>query len=252
MVVIFLSELRLQTYIGRAGRNNGIKQVSDPGIFPGIPGEIPFLSPSERRSQILRIFRIKTNHMIIKPYFLRVLFLSATIFISTRGLSNGISYYSAVKGFNSGQILKTDTGGRAVNLESAQACIDRFAGLMKDHGFADQAGLPIDIHLTTTSMITTGESFNGKDLLNWLTATSKQYKAANKKLMIRVQMGVYDLNYLNTYQPNNTANNNRIAIFLIPYDAGTGKVVKNLIAVPNGSGGTQQGGSGYDLGGLQP
>jgi hypothetical protein len=190
--------------------------------------------------------------MIIKPYFLRGFFFLTIIFLSLRGLSNSISQVAGVRHFSLVPALKSDTGGRAVNLDSAQACIDRFAGLMKDHGFADQAGLPIDIHLTTTSMITTGESFNGKDLLNWLTATSKQYKAANKKLMIRVQMGVYDLNYLNTYQPNNTANNNRIAIFLIPYDAGTGKVVKNLIAVPNGSGGTQQGGSGYDLGGLQP
>jgi hypothetical protein len=190
--------------------------------------------------------------MIIKPYFLRVLFLSAVLFTTFRGLSNTIPPLATSKSFNALPDLKTDTGGRAVDLDSAQACIDRFAGLMKDHGFADQAGLPIDIHLTTTSMITTGESFNGKDLLNWLTATSKQYKAANKKLMIRVQMGVYDTDYLNTYQPNNTANNNRIAIFLIPYDAGTGKAVKNLIAVPNGTGGTQQGGSGYDLGGLQP
>jgi hypothetical protein len=217
-----------------------------------MPGENPFLSPSERRTQILRIFRIKTNHMIIKPYFFRGFFLLTIIFITLPGLSNSISQIAGVKYFSMVPALKTDTGGRAVNLDSAQACIDRFAGLMKDHGFADQAGLPIDIHLTTTSMITTGESFNGKDLLNWLTATAKQYKAANKKLMIRVQMGVYDLNYLNTYQPNNTSNNNRIAIFLIPYDAGTGKVVKNLIAVPNGTGGTQQGGSGYDLGGLQP
>ena len=65
-------------------------------------------------------------------------------------------------------------------------------------------------------------------------------------------MGLYYQNYLNVYEPNNTSNNNRIAIFLIPYDAGSGKAVKNLIAVPNGTGGTQQGGTGYDLGGLQP
>jgi hypothetical protein len=251
MVIIFFQS-RLQTYDGRAGRNNGIKQVSDPGIFPGMPGKNPFLFPSERRNQILRIFRIKTNHMIIKPYLFRVFFLSIGTFISLRGFTNNSNHFATAKRYLTAPAIKSDTGGRAVNLDSAQACIDRFAGLMKDHGFADQAGLPIDIHLTTTSMITTGESFNGKDLLNWLSATSQQFKAANKKLMIRVQMGVYDLNYLNTYQPNNTANNNRIAIFLIPYDGGTGKVVKNLIAVPNGSGGTQQGGSGYDLGGLQP
>jgi hypothetical protein len=189
--------------------------------------------------------------MIIKPTIPQLLLLFSVFLFSFRNIDPGSRSQWAVSSLSDAGI-KSDTGGRIVNLDSAQACIDRFAGLMHDHGFADQAGLPIDIHLTTTSMITTGESFNGNDLLNWLTATSKQYKAANKKLMIRIQMGVYDLNYLNTYQPNNSSNNNRIAIFLIPYDAGTGKAVKNLIAVPNGSGGTQQGGTGYDLGGLQP
>jgi hypothetical protein len=189
--------------------------------------------------------------MNIKPTFLQLLLLFSVFLFSFRNIDPASHMQKVVKILPAIGI-KSDTGGRIVNLDSAQACIDRFAGLMHDHGFADQAGLPIDIHLTTTSMITTGESFNGKDLLNWLTATSKQYKAANKKMMIRIQLGVYDLNYLNTYQPNNTSNNNRIAIFLIPYDAGSGKAVNNLIAVPNGSGGTQQGGTGYDLGGLQP
>ena len=188
--------------------------------------------------------------MIIKPTILPVLLFFSIFLFSFRNIDHAVSNRSSTALTETG--IKSDTGGRTVNLDSAQDCIDRFAGLMHDHGFADQAGLPIDIHLTTTSMITTGESFVGKDLLNWLTATSKQYKAANKKLMIRIQMGVYDQNYLNVYEPNNTSNNNRIAIFLIPYDAGTGKAVKNLIAVPNGSGGTQQGGTGYDLGGLQP
>src|SRR4029077_4300747 len=143
---------------------------------------------------------------------------------SFRNIDHAVSNRSSTALTETG--IKSDTGGRTVNLDSAQDCIDRFAGLMHDHGFADQAGLPIDIHLTTTSMITTGESFVGKDLLNWLTATSKQYKAANKKLMIRIEMGVYDQNYLNVYQPTDTSNNNRIAIFLIPYDAGSGKAVK--------------------------
>lgn len=202
--------------------------------------------------EILRIFKTKINRMIIKPTILLVVLLFSIFLFSFRTIDKIHDKISQMRETVSLTNLKSDTGGRAVNLDSAQACIDRFASLMKDHGFADQAGLPIDIHLTTTSMITTGESFNGKDLLNWLTATSKQYKAANKKLMVRVQMGVYDQNYLNTYQPGNTANNNRIAVFLIPYDAGSGKAVKNLIVVPNGAGGTQQGGSGYDLGGLQP
>lgn len=194
--------------------------------------------------------------MIIKPTIPSCfLFLSIFLFSFSKAGTTTPGHSSGTRIPVSGSEMKLDTGGRIVNLDSAQACIDRFAGLMKDHGFSDQAGSPIDIHLTTTSMITTGESFNGKDLRDWLNATFQQYKAANKKLMIKIQLGVYDLSYLNTYQPNaalKSASNNRIAIFLIPYDAASGMAVKSLIAVPNGSGGTQQGGTGYDLGGLQP
>jgi hypothetical protein len=151
------------------------------------------------------------------------------------------------------EFIKMDTGGRTVNLDSAQACINRFTALMTAHGFAKKAGMPINITLTQTSQITTGESFDGQGLLNWLKVTSAQYAAAGKKLMIKVQMGVYDMNYLNTYQPDpalKTASNNRIAIFIIPYDAASGITVRGL-AQPQGSGGTQ-GGTGYDLGGVQP
>jgi hypothetical protein len=146
---------------------------------------------------------------------------------------------------------KADTG-RVVSLDSAQACIDRYAALMTAHGFADQAGLPINIRLKKTSQITTGESFDGKDFLAWLNATAAQYSAAGKTMMIRIQMGVYDMNYLNTYQPNQAlknASNNRIAIFVIPYDAASGQAVR-VLAQP--SGGTGSGGTGYDLGGIQP
>ncbi len=149
--------------------------------------------------------------------------------------------------------IKTDTGGRTVSLDSAQACIARFATLMQAHGFSDQAGQPINIHLKTTSLITTGESFSGKNLLDWLNATEAQYAAAGKTLMVNIEMGVYDMNYLNTYQPDTalrTANNNRIAVFLIPTDASTGQPVRALQVQPMG--GTGTGGTGYDLGGVQP
>jgi hypothetical protein len=200
----------------------------------------------------------KIKYMKIKPAILST-FLLFTVFLfsfKTPGKTAARRISSSLADCTAAQI-KTDTGGRIVNLDSAQVCIDRFAALMNAHGFSDQAGQPIDIHLTTTTMITTGESFNGTDLRNWLNATLKQYNKVNKKLMIKIQFGVYDLNYLNTYQPNiasNTANNNRIAIFLIPYDAASGVAAKNLTAVANESGGTQPGGSGtgYDLGGLQP
>jgi len=145
-----------------------------------------------------------------------------------------------------------DTGGRAVSIDSAQACINRYMALMAAHGFAAQAGLPINIRLKTTSLITTGESFNGKNFLDWLNAVANQYAASGKTLMINIQLGVYDMNYLNTYEPlaaRRTANNNRIAIFVIPYDASTGQPVKGLAQIAGGTGG---GGTGYDIGGIQP
>jgi hypothetical protein len=151
--------------------------------------------------------------------------------------------------------LKADTGGRAVNLDSAQACIDRFAGLMKQHGFADKAGQSIDIHLTKTSQMTSGESFSGKRLQDWLNATATAYTAAGKTLMINVQLGVYDKNYLKTYEPDaskGVASDNRIAIFLIPYDSAGGQTVHPLVAQPQGSGAPTGGGTGYDFGDLQP
>jgi hypothetical protein len=152
------------------------------------------------------------------------------------------------------QKMETDTGGRTVNIDSAQACIDRYPAFMLKHGFSNPGGQAFTSTLTKTSMLTTGESFNGQDLQNWLNATLAQYSAAGKTLVINVELGVYDANYLKTYEPNATkksANNGRIAIFLIPADASTGQVVRALVAQPNGSGGSG-GGTGYDLGGLQP
>jgi hypothetical protein len=189
--------------------------------------------------------------MNIKPCIPCILLVSCfLIFKNAEGRKPGFDDYSSGK-FN--RIIKTDTGGRTVDLDSAQACINRYTALMTAHGFAKKAGLPINITLTKTSQITTGESFDGKGLQDWLTNTAAQYAAAGKTLMIKIQMGVYDMNYLKTYQSDpakRTASNNRIAIFIIPYDASTGLSVKTL-AQPLGGTGTQ-GGTGYDLGGVQP
>jgi hypothetical protein len=150
--------------------------------------------------------------------------------------------------------LKTDTGGRTVSLDSAQVCIDRFATVMAAHGFTSQAGQNVDIHIKKSSQITTAEVFNGKQLQDWLNATAAQYSSQGRTMMIKIALGIYDLNYLKTYQPNaslRTADNNRIAIFIIPYDSASNGV-RALAAQPNGSGGTTGGGTGYDLGGVQP
>lgn len=150
--------------------------------------------------------------------------------------------------------METDTGGQAVNIDSAQACINRFPAYMAQFGFTNPGGESVNIKIRKSAMLTSGESFNAQNLQNWLNATIAQYAAAGKTLVINVQLGVYDMNYLNTYQPDaakRTANNGRIAIFLMPADASTGTVVRALVAQPNGSGGSG-GGTGYDLGGLQP
>jgi hypothetical protein len=158
--------------------------------------------------------------------------------------------------FNNIPLIKTDTGGRSVNLDSAQLCIARFSSVMKDHGFSNVAGQAVNIRIKKTSMITTGESFSGKNLQDWLNATMEQYASAGKTLVINVQLGIYDDNYLNTYQPNaslRSANKDRIAIFLVPADASTGQPIHALAAQPgNNPPPPPPGGTGFDLGGVQP
>jgi hypothetical protein len=193
-------------------------------------------------------------YMIQKPTILHLLLFSSVFLFSFRNINNESHALKAVNPFIViQQEMVTDTGGRTVNIDSAQACINRFPAFMAKHGFSNPGGQPFTSSLTQTSTLTTGESFNAQDLQNWLTATMAQYAAAGKTLVINVQLGVYDLNYLKTYQPNaakRSASNGRIAIFLMPADASTGTVVRALVS-PSGSGGSG-GGSGYDLGGLQP
>jgi len=150
--------------------------------------------------------------------------------------------------------MKSDSGGRTVNLDSAQVCINRYTALMQAHGFSDPGGKNVNIRIKKTDQLTTGEAFDGKSLQDWLNNTAAAYQQAGKTLMIKIQMGVYDMNYLNTYQPNPNArmkDNNRVAIFLVPYDGATGQPVRALGIQPSGGTGTG-GGTGYDLGGLQP
>jgi hypothetical protein len=236
---------------------NGIKQDSRPGVFPGVNGIKPvsFLLSSWNADSMYFKVRIKTIYMLQKPTILHLLLFSSVFLFSFRNIDKESRALKAVNSFIAIQgKMETDTGGRTVNIDSAQACIDRFPAFMAKHGFSNPGGQPFTSTLTQTSMITTGESFNARDLQNWLNATIAQYAAAGKTLVINVQLGVYDINYLKTYQPDaakRAANKGRIAIFLMPADASTGTVVRALVAEPSGSGGSG-GGTGYDLGGLQP
>jgi hypothetical protein len=193
--------------------------------------------------------------MLQKPSILHLLFFLSVFLFSFRNTDKESHNLKPANPFIAIQKeMVTDTGGRTVNIDSAMECINNFPAFMAAHGFTNPGGQTINLTIPTSSMLTTGESFNGQDLQKWLNATLKQYAAANKTLVINVQLGVYDMNYLNTYQPNGllrAAYNGRIAIFLIPADASTGQVIRSLVAQPGGSGGSG-GGTGYDLGGLQP
>ncbi|HEV3221338.1 MAG TPA: hypothetical protein VGZ90_00595 [Puia sp.] len=193
--------------------------------------------------------------MLQKPSILHLILFSSVFLFSFRNITNVSHAMKAVNPFIVIRVkMETDTGGQAVNIDSAQACINRFPAYMAQFGFTNPGGESVNIKIRKSAMLTSGESFNAQNLQNWLNATIAQYAAAGKTLVINVQLGVYDMNYLNTYQPDaakRTANNGRIAIFLMPADASTGTVVRALVAQPNGSGGSG-GGTGYDLGGLQP
>ncbi len=148
--------------------------------------------------------------------------------------------------------------GRIVNVDSIQTCLDNYKILMANHAFTDPGGQPFTKKITVTDKLTTGETFSGKDLRAWLDATDDEYKSEGKILSVRIQFGVYDMTYLNRYEPNaarRARSNNRIAVFLIPYDAASGVSLKKhamAAASATPAGGSGSGGGAYDFGGLQP
>lgn len=148
--------------------------------------------------------------------------------------------------------------GRIVNADSIQPCLDNYKILMAKHAFSDPGGQPFGKKIALTDKLTTGESFSGKDLRAWLDATDDEYTSQGKILSIRIEFGVYDMTYLNTYEPNaarRAKSNNRIAVFLVPYDAASGVSLKTHVmaaATATPAGGSGSGGGAYDFGGLQP
>jgi hypothetical protein len=151
---------------------------------------------------------------------------------------------------------KTDTGGgQVVRLDLIEACVAKYDSLMQAHGFSATAGQAVDLHITSTAMITNSETFNGKKLQDWINSTAKEYSKAGKIFMVKIQLGIYDMNYLNVYETNPSLRaqyNNRIAVFLIPVDGSTGKTFQSAAMVAAGGTGGTGGGTGYDFGGIQP
>jgi hypothetical protein len=190
--------------------------------------------------------------MILKPSIHSTFLFFSVFLFSFRNIDK-----SPVKeGFNSSYIeqkeIRLDTG-RIVNLDSIQSCLANYTRLMKAHGFSDPGGQPFTQTITTTAQLTTGESFSGTDLRDWLDATATAYAQAGKTFSIRVEFGAYDMTYLNRYEPDPTKRAkkiNRIAIFLVPYDASSGQTLQPQANIAGGT--PSGGGGGYDFGGLQP
>ena len=187
--------------------------------------------------------------MILKPSIPCMLLFVSVLLFSFKSMNkpaDRISPQIIQKG------LRLDTG-RIVNQDSIQSCITNYKNLMKNHGFSNPAGQPFTSTITTTAQLTTGESFSGTDLRDWLNATAAAYAQAGKTFSIRVVFGAYDKTYLNTYEPDpaqRVKKLNRIAVFLVPYDVSSGQTLQPHANV---AGGTPSGGGGsYDFGGLQP
>jgi hypothetical protein len=194
--------------------------------------------------------------MTYKPSILSTLLIASFFFLSFRtpdknsipDLTDGATHTKTNFGLDTGRI---------VNIDSIQDCLNNYKTMMKNHGFSNPGGKPYSSTLTVTDKLTTGESFSGKDLRAWLDATDDEYTSQGKVLSIRIAFGVYDMKYLNTYEPDPTKrakSNNRVSVFLIPYDASSGGSIKPhaMAAGVTPAGGSGSGGGAYDFGGLQP
>jgi hypothetical protein len=186
---------------------------------------------------------------MLKPSILCSLLLISLFLFSFRGIDKSSEQKRVFMLQMAGRM---DTG-RIVNQDSIQSCLNNYQKIMKDHGFTNPGGQPYVPTITTSAQLTTDESFSGTDLQAWLDATATAYTQAGKTFSIRVQFGAYDMTYLNRYEPDpakRAQKLNRIAIFLVPYDASSGVTLQPHAMI---AGGTPSGGGGaYDFGGLQP
>ena len=113
--------------------------------------------------------------------------------------------------------------GQTVHIDDVKPCVELYIREMNKHGFTNTVE-PANIVLTQTQMITTEESFRGRELLSFLrkAAGRRAVIGGGRKTKVKIVFGMYTEDYLSKYAPNNeTMRNrkrNRIAVFLVTCD----------------------------------
>lgn len=137
--------------------------------------------------------------------------------------------------------------GHEVRLDSARQCILLFKPTMKDHLIMDTITSFI-MRARRARKITESERFGGAGLLAWLMKTVDLLDSLDKgkNLTIRLSLGIYTNEFLNTYLPKDSIlrakKQDRITIFVIPEY--TGKKANLFIKGEEATA--------YELGGLEP
>jgi hypothetical protein len=136
-------------------------------------------------------------------------------------------------------------GGHSVPWSYIQPCIDAYTDTMKRYGItADSPRVKITKCPDSTYFITSSESFRADSLMAYLNAQIQKYDPQGKgaNLNFVIYPGIRTGSLLSAF--SGTGGAGRITFFIVPDTSGTGP--KRALAADPG------GGSGYEVGGLQP
>jgi len=148
-------------------------------------------------------------------------------------------------------------GGHAVPWSYIQPCINAYIDTMNRYGInADSPRQKITKCPDSTYFITTSEVFRADSLMAYLKAQIEQYdpKGKGANLNFVIYPGIRTVNLLTDYGYGlGTSTAGRITYFIVPDTSSTPpqlrlKSVKGMKAIPADGGG----GSGFEVGGIQP
>ncbi|MBS1664777.1 MAG: hypothetical protein JST68_27270 [Bacteroidetes bacterium] len=146
--------------------------------------------------------------------------------------------------------------GQPVTRAQYQPCLDSFVSVMARYGIT--SNIPPVKNTACPAMtypITTSESFQASGLMAWMQGVIDTYDPDGKGANLDFQMkfGICTPNFVkSTSQAASLVG--RIAVFIVPAYRTTdaAKAAKAKVSKTRGVTGTDPGGGGYELGGLQP